>query len=714
MSINGRNLLVCSTSAALLCTGAVGAQNDDAPIVEEVVVTAQKRTERAQDVPITVSVIDPARLEAAQLKRSDDLPALVPGLFPVAGSGPRNFFLRGVGISTSTPGQDPPVPTYVDDVYVASPVASTLLINNAERIEVLKGPQGTLFGRNAVAGMIAYHTKNPGDAPGVIAELGYGNYDTSSARLYATSPLTENLAANLAVAHEEQADGFGYNSTTQKDFRRLRNTAVRAKFLWTPTSETRVLLTGWHDDNWTEQNASTSNPGEPSATGFTNLGGPYDFLGNWPSFTRNHGGGGSLRVDHDLGWASIVNIAAYQRVSPEVSVDLDGGPTDAQRFVQSWTQETWTEELQLISSGDGPLSWTAGLFFLSDEVPAFNQAVGGVLVPAGSRVVSRLKTTAWAPFVQATLRLQETTNLTAGFRYSSEKKEYSGRAGNNANGALIVEDTSADYHSPTYRLALDHHFSPQLMGYVSYNRGFKSGTYNMQVVSNPPRPLEPETLNAYEIGLKSTLFDRRATLNLAGFYYDYSNITVRAPVNNATAFDLQNAATARIYGINLDAFFQASSDLSIFGGLEALSARYRDFPSTTGVRFLGNGVFQPYVFDASDKRVPWAPTLTGNLGAGYTYGLPSGGSLLFSGNVNFRSRLYYEVDNVRSGPPLGLVNGSITWTASDGRVDVSLWGRNLADERYRATRTSTALTDFVLYGDPRTYGVTVSARFGNL
>ena len=710
-----RGLLLGSTALLLAQAGAAFAQTAEPVGVHEVIVTAQKRSERLQDVPIAITAMDERRLEAAQVIRSQDIVTLVPGLQPAVGASPRNFFLRGVGISTSTPGQDSPVATYVDDVYVASPVAATLLINSVERIEVLKGPQGTLFGRNATAGVVSYHTKDPSFEAGLAADVGYASYDTISGRVYATAPLGERVAVNLAVAQEEQREGWGYNFTLGREFRTIRNTAVRGKLLWTPASGTEVLVGAWRDSTRTEQNVAGSNPGIPAVAGYVNTHGVHDFDGNFPSFTKNESEGGFLRFDQDLGWAQLVNIVAYQNVKPLVHLDQDGSPADLQRLVQRWRQRTWTEELQLVSNS-GPedfLQWAAGLYLLKDDILGYRLNVQGSRVAAGQRVASEMQTQSWAPFVQATLRLLPTTRLTLGARYTTDKREYRGQSGTNVNPAVLTEDTSSTYRSPSYRLSLDHDFSPDVMGYVSYNRGFKAGTYNMQVISDPPRPLKPETLDAYEVGLKSTLFDRMATVNVAAFYYDYKNITVRAPLNNTTTFDIQNAATARLYGLDLDFVLQPTPELTITGGLELLNATFREFASTTAVQILPTGGFRTITINPSGNRLPFAPKVSGNIGVSYRLDLADRGALQFAGDVMYRSTSYFEADNIRVQGPLTLLNASVKWTPPGERWDVIVWGRNLTDEVYKAGHVGNVLADTVLYGAPRTIGVTLSFHLGN-
>ena len=711
----GISLTTCVAAPVLAQTASAGGAAEPTA-VGEVVVTAQKRSERLQQVPIAVTAVTESGVASAQVLRSRDLVSLVPGMVQAVGSGPRQAYLRGIGINTSTPGQDSPVATYVDEVYIASPMASTLLLNSINRIEVLKGPQGTLFGRNAVAGVISYHSRNPTFSPGLSADIGYGSYDTVSAHLYGTAGIGEKLAVNLAVATEHQQAGWGRQDTLGGDFRTIRNTSVRGKLLWEPASDTHLLVTAWYDSSHTNQNVLGATPGVPGLGGFVNSHGPYDFQGNYPSFNKSEGKGASVRAEKDLGWAQLVDILAYQYVKPFIAIDQDASPADLQHLQQGWREETWTDELQLISAS-GPqdrFSWAAGVFLLKDDIP-FRLSVGGSRIPAGQQLVSRLKTKSWAPFLQGTLRVASGTRLTAGIRYTSDQRDYSGAVGTNANPVQLLESTSSKFSAPTYRLSLDHDFSPNVMGYASYNRGFKAGTYNMGAVSNPPRPLRPEKLDAFEVGLKNTLFDRRAVLNFAGFYYNYRDVTVRAPLPNSTTFDLQNAATARLYGLDVDFSAQVTHDLNVYGGVELLHATFRRFDTTTAIAFLPAGGFQTITIDASGRTLPNAPKVSGDLGFNYRRELGGrSGTVSVGGNLVYRSTNYFEADNIRRQGPVALVNGVVKWISPSERGEISVWGRNLTDRRYKASQIGNVLADSVLYGEPRTVGVTVGVHLGSL
>jgi iron complex outermembrane recepter protein len=716
MTVNSK--LIFMTAAALVASqsGPAMAQ-DDAAGLEEVIVTAQKRAQNLQDVPIVVTALTESALETAQVVRTRDLMSLVPGLFQGVGAAPRQPYLRGIGISFSTPGQDSPTASYVDGVYIASPMAATMLLNSIQSVEVLKGPQGTLFGRNAVAGVINYRTRDPSFDPGAQLDVGYASYDTISGALYATTPLSESVAFNLSAAHEDQQEGWGRNYFRNDDFQTIRNSAVRSKLLWNAAESVSFILAGWYERARSDQSFSVIEPGVPAFNGFVNTHGRHDTDINLPSFTQHQTHGFSLQTNISLSWAELQNTLSFQYLKSRYEYDLDLQPVSLLAQFSSWTEKTWANELQLISSSnsESKLEWTAGLFLLHDEIP-FSQIAAGPLSGNGAFVQTELETQSVAPYVQATYPVTDTTRITGGLRYTADEREYAGRAGNNANPSVLTTDTSTQYEEVTYRVALDHDLTPDLMAYVSYNKGFKSGTYNMAVVSNPPRPLAPEILNAFETGIKSTLFDRRLAVNIGAFYYDYENIIVRAPIaGGASSFDLQNAAEAELLGLDVDFSFQPTASTNIFGGFEILNAEYKDFPTTTSIAYLPGGGFAQQVIDATGNRLPNAPRFVGNLGFSFRQELGAQwGGLAYSGNVAYRGTNYFEADNVRLQDPYALVSAAVQWVSPGEAWDVTVWARNLLDKEYASNRTGYALADIVYYDEPRTVGITVSTRFGSV
>jgi iron complex outermembrane receptor protein len=712
--------LTASTAlaAALSTTSAFAEEPQQASTagqIEELIVTAQRREENVQTVPIAITAIQGQAMSKAGIISTVGLEQLVAGVRMVhktSGGDEGHAYLRGLGFSSGSPGIDLPVAFYVDDVYVADPVGGSPSFNSIERVEVLKGPQGTLFGRNAVGGVINVHTKDPQAAPESDLELGYGNYDTVTARAYLTGGLTDNLSANLALAYRNQDDGFGYNHTVGKEWRKSNSFSARSKLKLELKDSTTLLLTGWYSEAEGDASSYRLLPGTTAVGPFPAPGGNlYDgYASSQP--TKSDASGANLRIDHSFDNFNIVNISSYSHYSPEYSVDLDGTPAPISFVHQSWRSNNYQNEFQINSKSSSHVQWVTGLYFYRQDLIE-NTEVSGSATPAGQLIAARMKSTAVAPFGQVIVPVLPDTRLTLGLRYNSDQRELDSVVTNKAGARLITAAPSASFDKLTYRVALDHQFSGPVLGYVSLSRGYKPGTFNPG--GNPTRPVvQPEILDAYEVGAKSRLLSNSLQLNVAAFYYDYKNLTLRGVLPGGTTTDFFNATNATVYGGEAEAILKPIRDLTISAGLSYLHGRYDTFKSAVSYvqappQVGGNIAIQP--FDASGYRMANAPELSGNLNVSYSY-TPSEafGTLTASVNAYATSRVYFEPNNVVSQPAYALFNGSILWASPDG-LGVRLWMSNITDKKYYGEGSITPLETVVIPGEPRTFGITISKHF---
>lgn len=713
---------------------AVSAEPTDG--LEEIIVTAQKRRENLQDVPVAITAVSSARLAATNITSAADLGAVTPSLSLTQVAGTIQPHIRGVGTDFSGPGVENPVATYIDGVYIASGTSSLLTLNNIERVEVLKGPQGTLFGRNATGGLIQVITKDPRHDPAASIDLSYANYKTVTANAYMTAGLGETVAADLAVRYEHQGDGWGTNLFNGRDVNRTdRDLALRSKLLFEPGDATKIRLAIDYADR-KARDVQHWYPGYPLSFNNPFFGGPYDLGGaydinsNVDGDSRLRAGGVSLQVNHDLGAASFQSITAFRKSRYFFDLDLDltpvalisccgaqHGPVRAQQLSQ---------EFQLSSAEGGPFKWVAGLYMFAarDQYDRVDIVLQGAASPVPGapffiRFDNAAKTRSAAIYGQASYEIADRTTLTLGGRFTYEDRRIGGTETILIGGAVAAVHplplpgsgfpAKVDFKRFNYRVALDRKFTPDILGYLSYNTGFKSGGYNLNSSANPP--YKPENIKAAEAGLKMQLFDRRLRFNIAAFDYKYSNIQV---TNYAGGNSLiGNGAEAKIYGLDFDADWALGNGVSLNGGLGYIHGRFSSYPDAPYFSGFGGCLAPPGSFcnqSAKGNKLGQTPAWSYNIGASYKTGFADG-SLNFNILYSYTSRWYASADNFAFQPSLGLLNASVQWTDPSDRFSARLWGKNLTDETYATGIGEANQGVFRHLGAPRTYGVTLGAKF---
>ncbi len=703
--------------------------------LEEIVVTAQRREQNLQDVPISVSAVTAESLGAFQITDTVQLQQLVPGLTINKNLVNATPFLRGVGQAGGAFGVDSPVAGYMDGFYLASPTASVFSLNNVSRVEVLKGPQGTLFGRNATGGVIQIVTKDPSHTPALDVTAGYANFDTSTFNLYGETGVTDTLAVNVSGLYRDQGEGWGRNVFSGNDAFYTDERAVTSKLMWTPAESTTVKLLGFYDKLESDVGINFNvYPGSVATDGSQNLG-RYT-VNHIDTPIRNEQYLIGLAVEHDFGWSRLVSLTGYQHLDNSFDFNVNGITGRATPFKSSTNiridagTQTRTQELQLLSPADSPIDWIAGLFYLDDrqsaaQITCVNLAAACNPPTAPSVLRAVQDTRSYAAFGQMSFDVFAATGLTLGLRYTDDKKELSGSQPGAAvpyPGAPFAGDpdgipTEKTWSKLTWRAALDHKFNDDMLGYVSYNRGFRSGSYNISNWINAP--INPEVLDAYEIGFKSEWFDHALRLNSALFYYDYKDIQLRsaAPPAPVGQFLTLNAAESEIYGLDVDFVAAATERLSIQGGFEVLHAEYTKFPAgpctaaaPIGGTVLGGTVSS--ICDLSGYDLIRAPHFTGTLG--FTYEVPTSvGEFSIGANNSYNSGFYWDPDNRLKQKAYNSLNATLGWTIND-QWRFELWGKNLLDEKIDATvQGASGGSDIQSPGEPRTYGVRVNMRLGH-
>ncbi|MCC6630460.1 MAG: TonB-dependent receptor [Gammaproteobacteria bacterium] len=714
-------LAVAATLALPMIT--LAGEAADGAVLDEVVVTAQKRSQNIQDVPIAVTAVDSEAVLNAGIVNIQDLGQIVPTLTVSNAVGIGFSYLRGIGTTAIGPGIEYPVSMYMDGVYLASTTATLLDFGNIDRVEVLKGPQGTLFGRNATGGLIGIFTRDPTQEFRSSGDVSFDNYQTAKAKLYVGGGVTENLAADISVNAGTQGEGWGKNLVTGNDvFRNRHNITARSKWVYTPGDATKLTLIGDFTDFKHSSNGQRLYPGTLPAPGYGAA--PQPAHGAWdiisdvdPVFT-NTSGGVSLKLEQEVGSLNMMSLTAYRDSESTLFWDVDftevpwliGDLVDA--------ESQFSQELQLSSASDGPFNWTAGVYYFRAIGEYKPTAIEGNLVraifgPTAQRLepFNKQVSDAIAGFAQGTFTLSPSTNLTTGIRYSSEKRTLSGSTflyDSAVSGPISLGTTpkkSLKFKKPTYRVALDHQFNDDVMGYVSWNTGFKSGGWNTQQAADPS--FKPEFVKSYEAGFKSDLLGRRLRFNGAAFYYDYSNIQVQKVGTANTG--IINGAAATIKGIEAELQLAATDNLLLSGGMAWLHSRFDTF---TNAPFRQTNPVRVEPGDASGNVIPFSPEFQVMANADYTRPLVSGAELHFLASLQYNDGMYYEADNQLRQKGYAKVNLGVRWDAADGRYNVKLWANNLTNEEVVSySSTIGDGTRNVTYQPPRTYGITVGYDF---
>jgi iron complex outermembrane receptor protein len=691
----------------------------------EVTVTANRFEQNLQSVPVVVNTISGDEALAKGATSFQSLITALPNVSFTTGFNATNTYIRGVGDNSASPNNQPSTAVYVDGVYYAQAQAlTTFNFNNIERIEVLEGPQGTLFGRNATAGVVQIITPDPKQELGGKIEAGYGNYNTYNADGYVTGGITDKLAADVSVQWIKQIDGFGHDLNTGTPTYTQQAAAVRTKWLYEPTDSTKIRFaydysdfrSGGAPDQYVPQSygyGPTTTPKAAYAHGPD--AGIYNVYGT-PAYNNNVEYGTALTIDQDLGSAlHLQSISSFRFDSGAQALNSAVSdptfPKPLNEIAQHFDGHYVTQEFHLANRDPGKITWQVGAFYYGDQVFAADPrySVGSLVAGGLQRVTGSENTASGAVFGQATAEIFDQTHLTLGGRYTIETiKSYSETQ--NAAGKFTAGPFSGPAYNErddplTWRIALDHNFTPDFMAYVSYNKGFKTGGYNLD--SPGSAPYFGEHVDAYELGIKSEWFDHRVRLNVSGFYYDYSDMQVTIILGGAQLFT--NAGNSRIYGLDETLDFQATQHLTFSTSVGLLNAKYSNYPSARGYTPWGVAF---NIVNAKGADIPYAPTSSGYINAFYHDLTTPIGSFDTTLQLSYNDKSYATPDLGLIRPAYFMLNGTIKWRPlTDKSWSVRAWGKNLTNAQYYIFSAESTTGWYVAYGAPRQYGLTLEKDF---
>ena len=722
--------LILTTALVCALTPVSGAFAQEAADSGEIVVTAQRREQSLVDVPIAITTVNAERLEASQANRISDLPQMVTSLRIDSNGSFGQPSIRGVGNSIGGTGYSNNVAIYLDGFYQPSQNTADSMFINLERVEVLKGPQGTLFGRNATGGAILLHLRDPSFDPALQARASYSSYNTRELAVYGSMGLTDTLAADISFA-SEASDGWVTNVVTgDDDVGQYENWSARASLLFQPTDSMSFLLAYQHTDQddarpYIFNNQADPVTGEPQSLGALIPGGvapttPGDVAYDLPNNFTAEIDALYLTSTFDIGSMTLTSYSMYRDEENYNLFDQDGSSVQIFDTEFGLTNETISQELNL-SGQNGTLDWLIGAFYYSNEAGqrpfpfTLGAAVTGGAAISGELYTADQDTEAVAVFADATWEFTPAWFLTLGARYSEEEATGSWNITPLAQAALGVglangatpgpsPEFSNKWDSFTPRISIRHELDPNSSVYLTYSEGFKSGQLTPNAFTTAP--LQPEQIRAYELGYRHV--GPRTRFDASVFHYDYEDLQLAFYVNGTGVY--RNAANSEIYGLDTSFSTRLTETLSLDLGVAYTHAEYTDFPESPAFRPTGSGTYAAVNIDASGFQMQRAPEWSANIGLRNETPL-AGGLLALSGNYSYTSEFPFDTAQTFMEDAYGVLNLRAGWTAPGGRWDLAVFGTNVTDEEYRVQVLPGDFAIQQIWGKPAAYGVNISYRY---
>jgi iron complex outermembrane receptor protein len=727
-SLASISTMALCAAAASFPAGAAKAQEGASPLqpeeaarpIDEIIVTARKREETLQDTSMALSVVDDTLLERKQINDVTGLQGVVPTVTIGETVGLLKINVRGLGNSTNTRSEDSDVVLHVDGAVVSRMEAQAMAFFDLERVEVLRGPQGTLYGRNSTGGTINLVTKKPTDFLEGYASATLGNYNLIKMDAAVSGPITDTIDARLALTSTNRG-GFGKNIQTDNDIEDQKRYAGRLHVRFRPSDRIELLVTGEYAK-------------QDDASGFFGFLAPlFPFD---PTFVPRGAGGFSDPDSRDVAsnfdpqleretWSltgnlgielndnlKLRNIINYRELDFFIAQDLDTSTVSTPTYVSiPLHDEQFSEELQLVYESDR-LNAIAGMFYFKETFGGTTNIGTGPNTGVYFVLNGRSKTEAIAPFFNVSYDLSDAFTLRVGGRYNSEKRSIVNDTVLNGNRITTDNDISDDERrisAYTGEYGIDWNISDNAMVYYTFSQGFRSGAA-LIFQSNSPI-IDPTKVKNHEIGLKFESPDRRFYANVAAFTADIKNLqrTQASLVNGLLNTRVNNVNSLETKGVEVDLGWSPVENLNLRGSAAWLKAEFQDFvtddpiiPGTMEQQVAGNTTSQ-------------APEWKWSAGADYTIPFANGSRLTVSGDVSYQSKVFF--DEFNRAPfvedDYALVDASMTYYFANDKLSASIWGKNLTGQDRFADVSFSAFGQVLSkqWIPPRTYGATVRYEF---
>jgi len=751
-------LAACSLASVAFLTAspafaeAAGAEAPDSDgAIAEIIVTAQKRAQNLQEVPVAISAFSTEMLEARGISNPQDLQEVVPNLSigeQTNLGGGAKVTLRGVGSENYGPGGDPGVPLHINGHYTQSTAYVFRDMVDVERVEVQRGPQGTLYGRNAIGGNVNLITRRPTKHFEGSAAVEVGNYGRRMVQGVLSGPISDRIRARVVAARAVR-DGFVKEIGVGNDRDSVDYLSLRGSLEVDLTDNFQAYVNGYYfkdkGNNYTRRiDRDPNNIANQS---------PFLVASNTPNEGEDNSKGASIDFTWNLGNVELRSLSAYDRTNTSGSYDLDGNPVRVAQFGVGIGMKVLTQEFQILSKGDGPLKWVAGAFYYKEDsnetrtnvIDRFDTDSNGKTGLTGDQaqptVIQYSKTRnhadSWAVYGQLDYNVTDKLQLEAGLRYTRDGKSYfsgadtvlsdgSTRSVPTGGGRFTVfpllnqvffdNTKGTNWNKVTWKVGLNYRFNRDAMLYASYSRGYKAGGY----AAKQGDYYNPEVVDAFELGLKGQWAENRIQTNLALFYYDYKDKQELQFFGPSAQFpngglQLINATSAKSYGGELEIRANVTKAFHIDAATSYLHARYN--------KFIARDVQLGTAFqDLAGHKLPLAPTLKFNVGAQYDLDLGQKlGTFSLRGDFSWTAEQFGNALNRTGGvlpatgdliPEYGVVNANLGWKSYDNSVRISVFGRNLTNKYAVSNSFVNGLNEVVQSNlKPRTYGIKVGYNF---
>lgn len=751
-----KTALLAGAAWGALSTVAVaqdGSARPEATGLDDVIVTARRTEESSQRTPLALTAFSGESLERRGAQQVTDLQGSVPNLNIVQGRGSSNatnIYIRGVGQPDALQTFDPAVGVYVDDVYYSRIRGSQFDLLDLERVEVLRGPQGTLYGKNTIGGALKLISRRPGQDFRARASVAYGDYDQIDVQGAVSGPISESLALSLAALHSERG-GYVTDPATGAEYNDKNTSAVRAALAWDPASHLRIDLSV----DYSKDDAGLT-VGQPQGT-LTNLvGAPllvlpattpeYNFqtrtTPGLPNETRLETWGTALRVAYDVSDSlTLKSITSYRELNTDDYIDFDATQLEIADALVAVDQNQFSQEFQATYT-NGAVTAVGGLYYLKEEVSSHQESYDDDLTSnlntpplfPGSYTFTRfiddaLETTSRAAYGNLTYQVTDALRLSGGVRYTEEEKDYARQTRVTSTSPFLVSAYGftppvGKYDDTSVMISADYQITDAVMAYARFSQGFKSGGYNGRA-NTPAESTEyaPETADSYEIGVKSSAWDNRFRFNIAIFQTTYENFQARVsglstdPITGLPLAGLSviNAGALDLSGWEVETAVNPIPNLTFDAQIGYLDASYDEFADARFTATAGSRAFQDPAF---------SPKWTARYGGQYVFDLSNGADITVGGAAKFRSRMALAVDNTLTNSMVELpgmyqesywlYDARVVWNDATGRYSVGAYGQNLSDEVYKTDAqefSSIGNIRTAYYGAPRTWMIKLTARY---
>ncbi|MDO9247692.1 MAG: TonB-dependent receptor [Phenylobacterium sp.] len=741
-------LALAASAAWSVFAGQGYAQTTTPGEVEELVVTARRVEENLQTTPVAISAFTAETLQRQGATAITDLQGAVPNLNLVQGrasSNSTNIYIRGIGQPDALQTFDPAVGVYVDDVYYSRIRGTQFDLLDLARVEVLRGPQGTLYGKNTIGGALKLVSRQPDQTVRSQSSVSVGSYDLFEAKVALSGPVSDTLALGFAAMGSARG-GYVTDPVNGAEYNDKNTFSSRVALAWTPNERLSVNASADYTKDKSglsvgqAQNSLTSAFGPvlyPVPLAIPEFNFSTTTTPGLPNETRFEHWGTAVTVAYDLtDTLSLKSITAYRNLDSDDYIDFDATALQLTDALVAVDQDQVSEELQL-AYNNGPWQVIGGVYYLRETVKSHQAAFANAYTAPFSflrTVDDDLKTTSWAAYANASYALTEQLRLSAGVRYTNEEKKYarttstfSNLGALNGTFAFKAEETWDDV-SPM--VSLDYQATEDVFFYGRVSKGFKSGGFNGRATApGEEQPYAPETAISYEGGAKTQLFDNRARANFTIFYNDYQDFQARvghsvtSPTQPIPAIDFTvlNAGQLKIYGAELELAANPIAGLSLNAELGYLHAEYGEFSEQRAAVAPATGFT---TLDRSWQTPAFSPEWTGRVAGRYEWDLGDTGFVSIGAQARYRSEMALAIDNANLTtrarfpgifqPSYWLYDAQIVWESSQRRVSAGLYGKNLADEVYKTDAqefSSVGGIRTAYFGAPRTVMATVTLKY---